>query len=215
MLAPNDDRKLGNMARVYADVAAQALEHQRRRDERAGPFNAELVDCRPLWHVVTAVPNEERIAAAHLAGRRFGVYLPEYEGDVVRRGAKAHRVGLLLPGYIFLFVWDIERHLRRIHACPGVLRVVMAGSMPAVIEDKDIDKIRAAENEERPLRATVEVLTRRKGKRRHLRPTKREVIIGGDEIVRMQCYSPFSEALRHPDAEVRVSAFHKAMGLMV
>jgi hypothetical protein len=116
MLAPKNDN-LGNLAQAYHDLQANAEREDfiRGADERRGPLDAEIVEgCSPRWHAIVAAPAYERIAAAHLAGRRFGIYLPETEYEVVRRGRKRRKHRLMLPGYVLIFVWDIDRHLRRV-----------------------------------------------------------------------------------------------------
>lgn len=212
-----DGTKLGNLARVYHDLSANREREDfiRRADERRGPLDAEIVDGRsPSWHALATVPTHERIAAGHLIGRRFGVYLPESEREVISRGRRRVLRRLLLPGYLLIFVWDVVRHLRRIEACPGVLRVITSGERPVVIEDALIDRIRAAENSERlPLVYTIEEVVTKK-RWRQSRKVTRQVQLDPDDIVGIRSYSADmgADPAEEPVEQV-VSAFHKAIGL--
>src|SRR5437588_12517795 len=58
----------------------------------------------PAWHIVRTELGRETIAAAHLAGRRFGIYLPMIDSVP------------LFPGYLFVFAWGITDQWRRIRA---------------------------------------------------------------------------------------------------
>ncbi|NEV80101.1 hypothetical protein DYI24_23990, partial [Rhodopseudomonas sp. BR0C11] len=126
-------------------------------------YSAEIVpNVKGAWYVVETMPGEERIAAAWLCARRFGVYLPEFEVTEIRRGRKVDAVRRMFPGYVFVFVWDIEAHFVRILACPGVRGVMMTqsapaacdvavyrvrgGLRPAAVPDEIIDRVRAVEN---------------------------------------------------------------------
>jgi transcription antitermination factor NusG len=109
------------------------------------PYAAEIGAAMAHWHVLSTVPGQERIAASHLAARRFGIYLPENEQTVVARGVKRQRRRLLIPGYVFVFVWGIAGNFRRICACPGVSRLLFECGRPAVIEDEEIDQLAALE----------------------------------------------------------------------
>lgn len=214
-----DLKKLGNLAKVYHDLVDNAERENfiRDVDQRRGPYDAEIVEgCSPSWHVFTCLPAHEKIAAGHLVGRRFGIYLPERERQGFTRGRFWKRRSLLLPGYIFVFTWDLLRHKRRIEACPGILHVLMQGQNPAVIPDELINRIRRAENGERPISYDVEVeQVIRKGRRRESRKYKKTVLITTDEITAVHSYGWRSgdDELGHDQPERRVSAFHKAMGL--
>jgi hypothetical protein len=92
------------------------------------------------------------------------------------------------------------------------MRVLMSGDRPAVVADRFIDDMRAAENAERPLKMTVEMVIKKKRKRQS-RIT--EVDVTDNAIVGVHSYSPFMEAMRAGEDAVRISAFRKAMGFEV
>lgn len=209
----------GNMAKVYHDTVANAerVDFIRRADERRGPLDAEIVaGCSPNWHVIETYAHHERIAAGHLVGRRFGIYLPETEYCEIRRGQKVEGLRLLLPGYVFIFVWDIERHYRRICAIPGVIAPLRADGQICVVPDTIINRLRAIENGERfRLTITVEEVVRKK-RHRESRKTVREIPVYECDIIGVHAYSPYLEEQRQRETEIRAvqSDFAKAMGLV-
>ncbi len=199
------DVKRGNMAGVYLDLAREAEESVRQRDERQGPYHAEIVDgCEPLWHVLIVEPASERITAAHLVGRRFGVYLPEFDKKVVQPSGRVRLVRRrLFPGYLFLFVWDVMRHMRRIRACPGAIHLLFDGSHPAVVPDKLIDRMQAIEA------GMINLKADRPRRRRRKLANADET---DNEIVSVRCYSAL-DGVEHLDDGGRISALHRALGL--
>jgi transcription antitermination factor NusG len=167
---------------------------------------------------VKTVPNQEKIAAAHLIGRRFGVYLPEFDYDPDGKVLLDKR-RLLLPGYVLLFVWDVDRHVRRVRSCTGVLDFLIEGNRIAVIPDDLVNRIQACENSHRkPLVMTVEDIVVKKKYR--ARRKVREVPVGEEDIVAVHSYSAFDEKRRadpmKPEGQDTIedirSAFEKAMG---
>lgn len=206
----------------------------------SNPTFAELVpDASPRWHLIETHPNQERTAAAHLVARRFGVFIPEIEEDVVRRGRKYHQTRLMFTGYIFVFVWDIMRHSSRIKAIPGVARIMLSrmetrpavvvdgqekypavfDDVPAIISDRKIDEIRAVENSKRPLLLTSdeEVTGKRKKKGRRwskLQKTAAEKERERDnEIIACRAWSPFQDSLLTLDAGGRNQTLLNALSL--
>ena len=214
-------RDNGNMHQVYRELGEDNARRVRLADERMikqGGFNAEIVQgAAAKWYVLTTAANQERLAAAHLIGRRFGVYLPETEERTVHRGRVRDVRRLLFRGYLFLFVWDIERHLRRIRACPGVMGILCREGHPAVLPDAAIDEIREYENSERPIAMPVEVVAGSKKKKKRWRRSRKPadaVAATDNTIVDVRPWGfRFDEALVSPDEETRISALHKALGM--
>lgn len=194
-------------------ISRRAIEIQRELDAKIGPIGAEiLTNVKPCWHVLITVPGHEKIALEHLMRRGFGCYLPEREGTEIRRGRKVNFTRLLLPGYLFVFVWDIHHHIDRIRACTGVYDALFINGHAAVIADWEIDRVRAEENRERPLRMAVEV---NKSKRRWRQSNKatKLVDVHDYDIVSVRSKSAFLDALDQETEAERLTAFHKAMGL--
>ncbi len=155
-------------------------------------------DAQAGWHVLVTMPGQERIAAAHLTARRFGVYVAEMQAVDNRRGKEA-----MFPGYVFVFVWGIDQHWQKILGCPGITRIL------APISWQDIDRIRAIENEHCPL-----PLVRAKLPRGYRRNRKREDYARTtDQVVSVRSWSAFQDGIAGLDGEGRNQLLRKALGL--
>jgi len=172
--------------------------------DRAGPLDAEIVPgCTPRWHLIVTHPGKEAKAAEQLAERRFGVYLPRVEAKVKGRFGRPDTIrrSPMLRTYLFIFVWDVERHWGRIEQCEGVSRLMMLGERPFVVPDQVIDRLHVEEH-----RACV---AKPSGKRAWRRRPKG---LGGADVVRISCYGDLSSLADLPDQE-RISVFNRALGL--
>lgn len=197
----------------FAFIGKQALAISARLESRKPKFYAEVIDgVTPHWHVVMTHPGQERTAAAELADRGFGIYVPEKEFTEIRRGRKVDGKRLLLPGYVLTFVWGIDEHCDRIRACNGVRDILFINGHAALVPDWMVNQLRVEENRQRPLRTLVEVVTVKKRKRQSHKSIK-EIDVHGNDIVSVHPYSPFIEAMRAETEGERLSAFHKALGL--
>ncbi len=195
-------------------IGRRALEISATLDGRYAYRNAEIYpDVTPHWHVATALPGMERTAAQDLSDRCFGIYLPESEHVEVRRGRRAEFTRLMLPGYVFVFVWDVDRHIDRIRACDGVRGLLFINGQAAIVPDRVSDRVRVAENRERPLKMEVEVI-KKKRRWRKSHKTIEEQNISNNDIIGVHSYSPFIEAMRQEAEGDRLSAFHRAIGLL-
>ncbi len=152
----------GNLREVYLDTELERYEaNANSRAERQGPLDAVIMSGRtPHWYVLVAKPGEERSLAAHLMGRRFGVYLPMLSRTTFSRGKPRVISRLMFPGYIFVFGWGIHEQQRRIMTCPGAVRFLHteAGTL-LVVADGKIDEIQAIEaNHDAEVMAAVQAV---------------------------------------------------------
>lgn len=203
---------------LYLEYCKQAVETSRRFDEKMGPYSAEIVPgAEATWHAVITAPAHERIAASHLISRGFGIYLPETEDVEVKRGRKVTRTRPLIPGYLFVYVWDIARHARRIRACTGVLDFLLSDGRIMVIPWAIIDQLRVIENYERPIVLPMdEVVRPKQAKKKRWRKSRAEPSLQAvpAEIIGVHAYSPFIEEMRQGlDDENRIAVFKRALGL--
>ena len=76
---------------------------------------------------------------------RFGVYVPEVDETVVKRGRKIDRCVPMFSGYVFVFMWYSDQHWQWISKTPGVIAIVGA------LSDEEIDNVRNIENQKRPV----------------------------------------------------------------
>jgi transcription antitermination factor NusG len=120
-----------------------AAEHVRDRRSNENATISETVT--PKWHVLEVFAGSEMDTVEWLAERGFGVFLPVYFVSSISRGRLVHRRRIVIPGYVFVFVWDIEAHRSRITACETVTKIMMDGETAAKVKDEDIQKLRAVE----------------------------------------------------------------------
>lgn len=215
---------MGNMEQVRAALGRD-LKVGDVVDYSGNPTLAQIVPgMTPRWHLIETHPNRERTAAGHLIARRFGVFLPEKEETIVRRGRKLDQTTLMFRGYIFIFVWGVLHHIKRIEAIPGVSRVVFVDvseglRMPAILTDEQIDQIRAVENTQRPLPAiTVEdviQVPKQKGrwtkKQKRLYELQRAEFEAANEVVACRPWSAFQDGIMDLDGEVRNQTLRNAL----
>lgn len=217
----------GNLAEVRRELTKDGWNIGDFVDYGAfNPHAAEIVPgITPLWHLIETHPNQERTAAGHLIARRFGVFIPETEEDLVRRGRKLHVTRPMFSGYIFVFVWSVMKHINRIESCPGVARIIFVDDepdrprRPAVISDKKIDEIRAVENSKRPLPMIMldenpDISKKKKVRRRNTPKTERErQIERGNDVMCCRPWSAFQDSLLTLDSDGRNHALLNALGL--
>jgi transcription antitermination factor NusG len=207
------EHERGNMAFVYRQLSRDAERRIQLISEKTDPLDAEILDATPCWHVVVTVPNHENIAAAHLIGRRFGIYLPELKKQSLgSNGRVAHNyLRPMFPGYLFIFVWGINQHWARIRACPGVVGILLDSGKAAVVSDRLIVEMQVRETVERE-RHNIHIPRRRRAhwRRRRLDEELRTMV--GDRNVSISSYSALGEIEGMDDKE-RISLLHRALGL--
>jgi hypothetical protein len=177
------------------------------------PREAEIMPgvC-PAWYILLTGPAQERTAASHLAGRRFGVYVPEMEETTIHRGALRTRITPLFRGYVFLFVWNIDWHRDRIMACPGITSIMRRIDGSAVVlSDQLVDEIRAIENAERPLKMMIETVSKKKRWRQSVKRAK-EIDVSGYDVIGAKAFSPF-DRVKELDQEGRNRLLLNALSL--
>jgi transcription antitermination factor NusG len=153
MLAPNEAKSA-----LILEIERRALKIAADIENRNGDYFFEYREgVKPLWHVVGVQPGNETKAYEQLADRRCGVFSPVFAPDAVLqipvrdgngRLLRIDKVSLgnklIFPGRLFIFVWDVKHHWRRIKACPDVTRIMVDGKEnPVVIADVEIDKMQA------------------------------------------------------------------------
>lgn len=131
---------------TFDEIERRALQITASLDAKLGPYPAEVIpETRAQWHVAATVPACEDKAIKFLSARGFGVYAPAFEITSVTRGRKVTRYRPLFPGHLFLFVWDIKRHWRRVRACPGVARILCINEDPVIVPYDAIHRMQAIE----------------------------------------------------------------------
>ena len=190
--------------------------------------NAELVEgIEPKWHVIETYPHRERDVAAELSARRFGIYLPEEQETIVKRGRVIDRTSLMFPGYVFAFVWDVLSHRSRIEPIDGVQRLLLdVNGVPLFLTDDQVDRIRYCENCARPiLLQSFEIQQDVVSKKRKRRKPKKKTVVVYDEVAAVRAYgysgaalsglgwSAFEDAIMTLDSEDRIMALRNLLGV--
>jgi transcription antitermination factor NusG len=163
------------------------------------------------WYIITTVPGQQGIAAGHLIGRGFGIYLPEIDRrEIVRGRVRNHRVPMF-PGYLFLFTWALARNWGRIRACTGVSRILGDGAAgeaaPRIVPDALIDEIVRTEwNEWLRSGLFKPAWSSRKGRKARKQRASAEGVT-------ITTRSYFGAGLAGLDAAGRISLLHRALGL--
>lgn len=191
-----------------------------------GLRNAEIIEGKtPEWHVVEVYASAQVDVADELEKHRFGIYVPEVDETVVRRGRKIDRRVPMFSGYIFVFMWYSDQHWQFITSTPGVMGIVGA------LTDAEIDIVREIENRDRPViidlpsaEPDLEPVPRKrsKSKRRwkkqkalRAKAAKPKIITEQDlrnEIITTRAWSAFDDVIEL-DSEGRNQTLRKALGL--
>lgn len=206
------------------EVRAELLRPAQSRD----PRYAEMVEgLDPKWHVVEVFASAQVEVAEALVQQRFGVYVPEVEETVVRRGRKFDRRVPMFSGYLFVFMWYSDQHWQCISSIPGVVEIVGA------LTDAEIDIVRTMENLKRPVIIDIEPepepepapVKRSKSKKKRRWKNRKgakakgaakpKVITEADlraEIITTRAWSAFDDVLQL-DSEGRNQTLMRALGL--
>lgn len=198
----------------FAAIERRALEITAIIELRDGPFSAEIVpDCSPRWHLIETLTGQEEKAVEFLVDRHFGVFMPKFQDDaeLILDGVNiCGGRGLIFPGHIFVFVWDIERHWRRIRTCPGVLRVLMnRPEHPVIVSDSAIDFIQALQFGKSPAPRGKKKSRKAKYQEKYLQPNTAE---NGKDIISITTKSYWRD-IGALDGAGRNHLLHKALGL--
>lgn len=189
----------------------QALAFLADEAEKAGNILAEIrPNARPRWHVVSCFSGAESLAAAHLSARRFGIYMPFIRIKFQDRfGRPSSRPRKFFPGYLFVFVWDILHHYRRIKSCPGVRAIEMKGGEPAVVSDEFISMIQSQE-----IRLD-EVIDLKSLRPRRKKGSRKEALTSEERINDTVIMRPFDAHVdfRKLDDETRIRVLRETVGL--
>lgn len=98
------------------------------------------METRRFWFALYTQPHKENMVRDYLHAEGFEVYLPEVENKVQRRDRRPRRP--FFPHYLFLQNPGLEK-LAEVRGTPGLRRIVMLGSRPALVSDEIIQHIRA------------------------------------------------------------------------
>jgi transcription antitermination factor NusG len=181
-----------------ADVMAELARPVQTYDPRAAQLAGEA-----KWYVFEI---SSRDVEDELTKRRFGIFVPECQETIIRRGRVIDRRIQLFPGYVFVFVWQTDENWNKIVNIRGV--VASIGSLT----DAEIDKIRYLENCERPIVLQYfDELQAVPHKRKRRRKPRQVVVSVPDEIVKTRAWSAFDDIVHTLDGDGRSEALRQML----
>jgi len=100
-------------------------------------------DVRAPWHVLWTRSHCEQLVHDQLAGKRFELFLPRFEGWTRRSGTRCLSGTPLFPGYLFLrHTLDKQSYLE-VRKARGLVAILGEGwDRPAALPDSEIEAIR-------------------------------------------------------------------------
>ncbi|MCP1832816.1 transcription termination/antitermination NusG family protein [Bradyrhizobium sp. USDA 4545] len=101
------------------------------------PRDADVDGPVARWYVVSVF---SRDAERELARRRFGIYVPAYLETIISRGRKSELWVPIMPGYVFVLLWETDANYQRLARTAGVDKVL------GWIKDVEIHKLRYHES---------------------------------------------------------------------
>lgn len=186
---------MAELARPYSPV-----------DPRAAQIGDDVT---AKWYVIEVA---SRDVEAELVKRRFGIYVPEEDETIIRRGRKIDRRVLMFPGYVFIFLWETDANWHRMVSIRGVTTVL------GTLSDDQVDKIRYCENCARPVllqNFEVEQDVIPKKRRKRFRKAKRKIVVVQDEVVSVRAggWSRLEDAMMSLDSEGRNQALRNMLSV--
>src|ERR1700756_1554804 len=113
-------------------------------DSEPNSLAEDAVQNEMLWYAGYTASRHEKRVAEHFAQRGVEHFLPLYE-TIHRWNNGRHRVQLpLFPGYIFVHIALGDR--RRVIEVPGFVRLVGFNSLPCLLPEVDINRMKEALN---------------------------------------------------------------------
>jgi transcriptional antiterminator RfaH len=134
----------GDHAGEFWDILKDFALERARTIRCAGLLMQARIPRMSYWAVVQTQTLRERLAQDHLKFAGFESYLPRVSTWRRNYGRKIKTVVPLFPCYLFLLV---RLQWTAVCACPGVLRLVMAGAQPARLPDGVIEEIKRRERD--------------------------------------------------------------------
>lgn len=95
------------------------------------------------WYVVQAKPGQVERAAAELENQGFDVFLPKISIEKLKRGKRVELVEPLFPGYLFIYLSEMESNWRPIRSTRGVAKMITFGNTPAIVPHEVIETLRS------------------------------------------------------------------------
>lgn len=94
------------------------------------------------WYVVQSKPGQAARACAELENQGYDLFFPQITVEKIKRGKRVEVVEPLFPGYLFIWLSEVESNWRPIRSTRGVARLITFGNTPAVVPHEVIEALR-------------------------------------------------------------------------
>lgn len=94
------------------------------------------------WYVVQTKSRQTERARDELENQQFETYCPLIQVEHIRAGKRTVKAEPLFPGYLFIYLSEIDSNWRPIRSTRGVSRLLTFGDTPAKVPNDAIDLIK-------------------------------------------------------------------------
>lgn len=98
------------------------------------------------WYAIHTKPRQEKLAELTLQHLGVETFFPELRRQQVIRRTRQITISPLFPGYLFAR-FNMETRYRAVNAGRGIRKVVSAGTIPAVVDERIIESIKLRLND--------------------------------------------------------------------
>lgn len=95
------------------------------------------------WYVVRAKPGQTARAQQELENQGYDLFVPQIHVEKVKRGKRVEQVEPMFPGYLFIWLSEMESNWRPIRSTRGVAHILSFGNKPAIVPAQVIEKLRS------------------------------------------------------------------------
>lgn len=94
------------------------------------------------WYVIQSKPGQAARACAELENQGYDLFFPQISVEKIKRGKRVEQLEPLFPGYLFIWLSEVESNWRPIRSTRGVARIITFGDKPAVVPHGVIEALR-------------------------------------------------------------------------
>jgi len=94
------------------------------------------------WYVVQSKPGQAVRARTELENQGYDIFFPEIHVEAIKKGKRVEKVEPLFPGYLFIYLSEMESNWRPIRSTRGVAKMITFGDQPAIVPHEVIEVLR-------------------------------------------------------------------------
>lgn len=87
-------------------------------------------------------PAKRHGPCAELENQGYDIFFPQISVEKIKRGKRVEQLEPLFPGYLFIWLSEVESNWRPIRSTRGVARIITFGDKPAVVPHGVIEALR-------------------------------------------------------------------------